>query len=309
MSAKNYRILVADNWGADASVWLKNRYPNVQFTVHTEAESLHPHGHMVAECICRMLPPDCRVEIVFYPHLLLQQERPGGWMSVISEARAEGRPFSVVNCSFGMHHGNSRLLRDALAGSWHDGTRLQRASRLIGDVPVFFAAGNQDTSKTGKPDRDNDVNYPQRPLSALPNVYVIGACDADGRPSSFSSDGMEVFAMYWGERVPVWHPLNKAMSSVSGTSFASPHAAGDLIRHAILKSFKPDPIWYLNHVLKIGTVSTGWPKGERHPKAGYGAMLGAIREAAHRDNAGPLFAGDEAPLEVSYLDFEEVNPS
>lgn len=302
------RILVADNWGDEASYTIKNKFPNVTFSVHTKVSSTHPHGHMVAEAVCHMLPPTVHAEVVFYPFIQLQQTKGSDcWVEPIEEAREAGKPFHVCNCSFGAHHGNSAAVEARLKAEWMDGTKLIDMSRRIGETTVVFAAGNQDRSRRGRPHMANDVNYPQRPLSALNNVFVIGSCDINAIPSLFSSDGEEVFSMYWGEGVPLFDPFAGRVVKVNGTSFAAPLAAGDIGR---LKCFgylfKRD--MYLRYVLMDGEVAEGWVRGDRHRKAGYGCMMSVIRRHARKlfpETMVELTTLQEMP--VTYEEFEKVS--
>lgn len=302
-----WRILVSDNWGAGASVKLKGMFPNITFSVHTEAKSSHPHGHMVAECICHMLPKDAHAEIVFYPHILIQRFTPeDAWLDVIAKAREDGKPFDVCNCSFGITHDRGGTHEKELKASWLDGTRLKSAMQKIGDTLVFFAAGNSDHSRRGTPDMYNDVNYPQKPLSALANVYVIGACNYESVPSLFSSDGTEIFSMYWGEDVYLYDPVKSDFSRVDGTSFASPLATGDVVRLMHLgRSVSKDAM--LNYVLDEGTVAKDWVKGARHRKAGYGCMMKVIKKQA-RMLVNRAEGMDSLNMPLAYHDFTQPKP-
>ena len=304
-----YRVLIADNWGADVSPVLKKKHPNIKFSSEVPTQPGHPHGHMVAECFCAMIPDTVYVDLVFYPYIELQRDSADGWMNVLKNAREAGNPFDICNCSFGAHHGNNDVWKSFLKQTWADGQKLLDAREKIGNTRVVFASGNHDQSQRGRPHMGNDVNYPQRPLSALSNVFVIGACDVHSIPSLFSSDGEEVFAMYWGEKVPVLDPATSRVVRVDGTSFASPFAAGDLLMLSHTSGRLASKDDYLEYVLRTGTVAQGWVRGDRHRKAGYGAMLNAqaLRMGAHFPDRVTLSAVEEEP--VAYLDFQLVEVS
>lgn len=301
-----YHVLIADNWGAQAHPVMAAKYPNVRFSVYQPAPATHPHGHMVADCFCSMIDPDVYVDLDFYPYLELQRESQDGWLNVIAAEAKAGRPYDVCNCSFGAHHNNDPFWQQYFKSLWQDGTRLARARDLIGDTRVVFAAGNQDRSRRGRPHMDNDVNYPQRPLSALSNVFVIGACAINNVPSLFSSDGYEVFAMYWGEGVGIFDPLRERVVRVNGTSFASPFAAGDLLMLYTELGRKPEKDDYLMHVLRRGRVADGWARGDRHRKAGFGSMLHMqkIRMANLFPAPSEITALESMP--AAYFDFDPV---
>lgn len=300
-----YRVLIADNWGAGAVQILRDRHPNITFVDEVPLKPANPHGHMVSECFCSMIPSSVFVEVVFYPYLELQRDSADGWLDVIQNAREEGRPYDICNCSFGAHHGNNPVWQSFFRQTWADGTKLLEAKEKIGATIVVFASGNHDQSRRGRPHMGNDVNYPQRPLSALSNVFVIGACDFRSVASLFSSDGDEVFAMYWGEKVPALDPGAGRTARVDGTSFASPFAAGDLLMlmHELQRPVTRDD--YLTYVLTYGTTAAGWVRGDRHRKAGYGVMLArqAWRMGHRFPDKATLEALDQKP--VAYLDFHK----
>lgn len=299
-----YRVLIADNWGAPAHPVMVSKYPNIRFSVYHSVPAVHPHGHMVADCFCSMIDPDVHVDVDFYPYLALQRASQDGWLNVIAAEAKAGRPYDVCNCSFGAHHNNDPGWQQHFKSLWQDGTRLRRARDLIGNTRVVFAAGNQDQSRRGRPHMGNDVNYPQRPLSALSNVFVIGACAINSVPSLFSSDGDEVFAMYWGEGVGIFDPLRGRVVRVNGTSFASPFAAGDLLmlEHELGRPATEDD--YLFHVLNRGTVADGWVRGDRHRKAGFAAMVEAqkLRMAQLFPSADTVTSLTKQPL--AYFEFD-----
>lgn len=298
------RILVADNWGEDASNILTSAFPKIKFSVYKYVRSSNPHGHMVAECICHMLPEDCYAEIVFLPYIPLQNQEEYHWMNVIEKERNAGRPFHVANCSFGSHHKNVDQYKTLLGSKWDEPHELEYANKKIGDTIVVFAAGNQDSSTRMKDDLDNDVNYPQKPLSKLDNVYVIGACDKFGIPSTFSSDGKEVVSMYLGEDVIVFDPFKYSLTKVNGTSFAAPFCSGNMAENMI-KGIDITPEWYLDYVLSQGWIAEGWVRGDHHRKAGYGCML-PVMYNKYFFQVHYVAGFTEQSLELAYHDFDKV---
>jgi hypothetical protein len=298
------RILVADNWGAEANSFLINSFPNIKFSVYKKARSTHPHGHMVAECICHMIPYDAYAEIVFLPYLSKQNNPSYNWMNVIESERNAGRPFHIANCSFGQWHQNNDIWRTLLDSQWDTPEQLEIANKKIGDTIVLFAAGNQDTSTRKFADADNDINYPQKALDKLKNVFVIGACDKNGVPSLFSSDGKEVWAMYLGEGVLLYDPIKRRKTKVNGTSFASPFAAGDVACNMI-KGENITEKWYLDYVLSNAWLAEGWVRGQQHRKAGYGCMLPVMMNNDYFKNHY-INRNDINSIELEYEDFDEV---
>ena len=270
------RILVADTWGTAVHPSLARQFPNVTWSIHTRTNSAHPHGHQVAECLAKMLPPDREVEICFYPYLSLQDRRPHGWAEVVAEARDQGRPFSLVNCSFGAHHEDSAHIKRALTREWMDGSLLKYYMSLLQDTPVVFASGNHDSTSSRTQDLDNDVCYPQRPLSVLDNVFVVGACDRRGVPTDWSADGLEVTCSYLGHQVKVLDPVTGRYTRVDGTSFASPFCAGDMAA-CLLEGHKITREYFEAYVQAHGLIPRGWERGRRHPKDGLGVMLPSMR--------------------------------
>ncbi len=304
------RILIADNWGAAAKSFLTSSFPNIKFSVYKHARSTHPHGHQVAECVCHMLPHDVHAEIVFLPYLTLQRDPRYNWKNVIQAEREAGRPFHLANCSFGQHHGNRDALEQMLGDKWDNPEKLAEVNEKVGDTIVVFAAGNHDQSTRRRTHKPNDINYPQRALAQLKNVYLIGSCDPDGIPSLFSSDGREVFAMYLGEGVVLYDSINNHLSKVNGTSFAAPFATGDLAEQMCRGNTITEE-WYLSYVEKHAFLAEGWkrynPDGSltHHRKAGYGCMLSVMYDKdyfqLHYSNAVPA-----TNIDIEYHDFDQI---
>ena len=118
----------------------------------------------------------------------------------------------VINLSLGGPN-ESQVLRDAVDYA------------LQGDVVVIAAAGN-----TGSP----DVSYP----AAYPAVIAVGATDADGRLTAFSSYGEQIDVV-----APGWQLLTTSVgpggpyTEVTGTSFSAPLVSGVA---ALLRGQDPD---------------------------------------------------------------------
>lgn len=92
----------------------------------------------------------------------------------------------------------------------------------------FGAAGNNDNN-----DRDDDLAYPQ---AMMPNTNVVGAHDRRGIPCPWSGDGRGVTCCFWANRV--WSPRADTGEWVlwSGTSAATPKAAGVAAARALSPS-------------------------------------------------------------------------
>jgi hypothetical protein len=135
-------------------------------------------------------------------------------------------------------------------------------------------------------------------------VFVIGACDKNGVPSLFSSDGKEVWAMYLGEGVLLYDPIKRRKTKVNGTSFASPFAAGDVACNMI-KGENITEKWYLDYVLSNAWLAEGWVRGQQHRKAGYGCMLPVMMNNDYFKNHY-INRNDINSIELEYEDFDEV---
>lgn len=299
------RVLVADNWGQDAHPHLKSRFPNVTFKTYVETPSPHPHGHMVAECICQMIDPSIHAEITFLNYLDLQDKPEYQWNHVLETAE---EPFHIMNGSFGRHHRNDDILQMFFDSEWAKPEKLQGYKEQIGNTVLVFAAGNEDSSRGSYADADNDVNYPQKYLSELEKVFVIGACDKYGNPSDFSSDGEEVFAMYFGEGVPVFDPTSSRNMYVNGTSFAAPFATGNLINEMVNGAMINEE-WFRDYILKYGWFHPQWIAdglyGQRHRKAGYGCMLSVMQQSDYYRRVMGL-KEDVRSLEIKYHDLDKL---
>lgn len=122
----------------------------------------------------------------------------------------------------------------------------------------FFAAGNDDRN-----DADSDIAFPQRLIPEVANI--IGSHNRAGKPSVFSGDGVGVQVAMWGERVMLLDQ-DGVWTLGSGTSFASPKAAG-LCAYLGLDHFH-----WRKYVLAHSTRPDNWSGYLPHPKWGYGSL-------------------------------------
>jgi len=267
------KILIADTWGEDVASRLKFAYPFASFSVVGGKRFMrHPHGHMVGERFLFSflrahkeafgVDPSEAVEIDFFPFIEVQERDPLSWARMVA---AKG--YDACICSWGENVPDllSRAFRKA---EFLRSAEYQELKELIGDTPVFFAAGNSDDSRRGKPDTGNDLNFLQYCLATeLDNVLVIGSCDSEGRPSTFSSDGW-VDVAYRGEQSYVWNPLRRRQETVQGTSFSNPEAAGDVLGRGFRSPEEFQRYWY-----ERATTHPAWPQDVLHPKVGQGVVL------------------------------------
>ena len=234
----------------------------------------HPHGLQCAYCILSQLSPTQRKLQPIYFMKILDDDydfvTDTWWMNDIARLKP-----AFINFSVGAHHKNQSYLDRLLKRRYTQETNfVEKFLKLLEatDSQLFAAAGNDDSSTRRYVDRDNDVAYPQKLMAHSKRVHIIGACDIIGRPSTFSSDGLEVEAMYWGQKVPVINPFTGVTEYISGTSFATPFALGDAVRRNL---YAPGSV---NNYIYEKAIRTGnWPKDQRHPKAGYGGMMPSLR--------------------------------
>lgn len=242
---KTPAVLIADTWSLDAHPHLKRLYPLARFHQLGPAHGGHPHGHMVAEALLQRYG-QAPIDIYFYAYLEVQQREPLGWIEQAIE-----QDIRVINASFGAEARGDRV--------------VPRNKDMRGRL-AFFASGNSDRSIGGRPDLAWDVNEPQRSLVHNDGVMIIGSCDPDGRPSSWSSDGL-VNVAYQGGRVLVYNPLTHRQEYIQGTSFAAPKASADALRLDTQTEDQMQAYW-ADHA----TTHPAWPVDKLHPKIGRGFM-------------------------------------
>lgn len=249
----------------------KRQFPNVEFHGLRKQKYLgeEPHGGQCAYCYLSQIGQDAKRDVYFIKIL-------GGdfdfmvdhwWMDAIRDIK----PFAI-NFSVGAHHGNNKAHI-----KWFFRNYRRFADKFLqcledADTQLFAASGNEDGTVGSKYiDRDNDVSFPQRLMWGSDRVHVIGACDNQGQPSSFSSDGEEVLCMYWGQQVPVMNPFTGKTEIISGTSFATPFALGDADIRKLNNSS------YEQYVKQAAIRARGWSSDFKHVKAGWGGMLPSMR--------------------------------
>jgi len=130
----------------------------------------------------------------------------GSWSTIIAGmdwvVANKGTSPAVVNMSLG-GSGTSSTINNAVA-------RLYDAN-----VAVIVAAGNSNTDASGF-----------TPANA-PKAYAVGSSTNTDARSSFSNYGTTVKVFAPGSSITsAWHTGTTAISTISGTSMASPHVAG-----------------------------------------------------------------------------------
>ncbi|MDO9553898.1 S8 family peptidase [Rhodonellum sp.] len=134
----------------------------------------------------------------------------GSWSGVVAGmdwvASNGSNKLSVANMSLG--GGASQTIDDAVGRMYDAG------------IPVIVAAGNGDSRGREQP----ACNY--SPARA-PKAYTVGATTTTDGKTSWSNYGscVDIFAPGAGI-TSAWYTSNTALSTISGTSMASPHVAG-----------------------------------------------------------------------------------
>lgn len=119
-------------------------------------------------------------------------------------------------------------------GSKNSSTALQNACDIAyynNDILLVAAAGNSGTKSVNVKSPTDTIEYPARYNS----VISVGAIDSSNKRASFSSTGKELEVVAPGVKI-LSDYLNGDTAAFSGTSMASPYAAGDL---ALLKEANP----------------------------------------------------------------------
>lgn len=272
------RILVVDTWGFNPHPRLEKMFPNVSFVpVWDEANGFrgdgNPHGHMVAQCVASLLQPEDEAEIYMYPYLRNPDATDFSFLQVAEQLNVDG-----ICCSWGIDDGDDSMWERVMRGTYN-AEHVAKVKELLGDRVMFFASGNSDKSQK-RAETDNDVAWPQRAYDELENVYTIGACDIEGRPTYWSSDGAQVDAMYLGADVRVIDPATGNDVAVNGTSFAAPFACSDYFAGATVAA--PSARWFEGRLRNRSSLAEGWDRGVRHPKAGLGCMLDGMQQRLFR---------------------------
>lgn len=167
------------------------------------SEDCHGHGTHVAGTVGGTIYGVAK-NVSLVAVRVLDCRGSGSWSGVIAgmdwvASNASGP--SVANMSLG--GGRSNSINDAVNKMYNAG------------VAVMVAAGN---------DNDNACNY--SPASA-PNAYTVGSTTSSDSRSSFSNYGdcVDIFAPGSSIR-SAYYSSQTATATMSGTSMASPHAAG-----------------------------------------------------------------------------------
>jgi hypothetical protein len=183
------------------------------------------------------------------------------------------------------------VLTDMAARMFYDSEHIKKVEKAIEQCgcEFYFAAGNSGDLRS-----DPDVDYPQRLLHG-PYVHVIGACNADGVPCTFSGDGEQVDAMYLGQDAASIDPITGKWIWWSGTSRSTPGALGDSIVNNV---FGPEVV---SRYINLSTIMEGWERGKHSKKAGYGCM-----EWSHQRNlkATGLYPADIDPRSIRTIAFD-----
>ncbi len=298
------KIMINDTWGTDVHPRLRDRHPNITYTpnpLQGFKGSGNPHGHMCAECISWMIPPDQEVELIMTP-----------WLGHPAGIKAEGfitipkdHGVQIVNNSWGIPVTHDSLIDRMLASQYQDPKFLEYARIHTAGMKFFWASGNFDRSTDTRANLSNDVSYPQKALAKLPGQWLVAACDVGGTPSNFSSDGSQVSTTYFGEGVRVMDPDTGNDTFVNGTSFASPFACGDYAAESLSRGHLLDDDAYHYYITNKSTIARGWDRGSHHPKVGYGPMLQQMRDRLIK-HGNSLLALTESNFTPSMLDLQVI---
>jgi len=233
-------------------------------------EKQHPHGYQCGYYATHLLHGRRNLELVFV-RIFDGEARPihnsNEWLLEVLQEECKpdaSGSWPVINMSWGADDQDNSLIDRQLGAYW--GRWGMKFASVIGSSSVFCAAGNDDHN-----DADDDLSYPWR---LVPHTCIVtGSHRRDGVPSVFSGDGKGVFLTMWGERLPLLDQLG-FWSVGSGTSFASPKAAGlcAYLKLGLLE-FKD---YVKSHATKPDQYSGYLP----HNKWGYGSLEYRYQEAS-----------------------------
>ncbi|HJP81367.1 MAG TPA: S8 family serine peptidase [Candidatus Saccharimonadales bacterium] len=171
---------------------------------------------------------------------------------------------------------------------------LRQAIRYAMDhgAIVVAASGN---------DGCNCISYPAN----YPEVVAVGAENASGQPSSFSSYGANLDILAPGENMASasWAPNNGTSlyaSGIAGTSFATPYVSGLL---ALSRSHQPDASWgELQSTLQMTASHTGLTSSAPFsPTRGSGTVRADMLISRTVTPAHPSIRYTFAPLTTSSI--------
>lgn len=291
---KEVRILILDTWAGELPAVFHAAFPGVGFRtleVPWRAKvpaNPHPHGAHVASCVLSQIPgiknggDDLDVSVGFLPVFDEKGYAVGlqdlQWVGIAQDWLEIGSPDAIrrMNRSIGAWDEDvperEKYFDQAFRGEADATVALLEATGAL----LFAAAGNSDTVYLGsnRPEVEEDLAWPQKLIADHPQVNVIGACDRNGYPGWFSSDGDGVLCMFLGVDALVLDPYEERWIRAHGTSFASPYACGDSV------AAETHAGNHKAYVQQQAVRMPGWPRSQRHPKAGWGGMLPAMRANA-----------------------------
>lgn len=266
------KVLVVDSTGlSDSTDTYKSFFgKNVKLVGHEPSKkwgqvASGPHGYQCgyyAGALLQLLEGEHEV------HFARIFDQNGVWISGVEDFILDVvnsvRP-DVINNSYGMDDQDLPWGEQSGRQAWTSWAIRYR--KLIDTIKAvtFFAAGNDD-----KNDLDEDVAFPQR---LLPDTaHIIGSHSRAGKPSRFSGDGKGVECTMWGERVMLLNQYGD-WEVGSGTSFASPKAAG-LCAYLGLNALQ-----WRKYVAAHSTRPDKFSGLLPHPKWGWGSLEYRYQEA------------------------------
>lgn len=219
-------IVVLDSWGSRLpcekyrDVLSHITFKGFDSLFIEDQGSYHGHGSWCAwDIASQFLSKDNIVFIQIFDNTgagSISPQADKWWQDTIRDVKP-----SQINCSWGGYSANDLGLDSYYNEAWV-ATFLQLLEDI--DADVFFAAGN---------DGNFAESYPQKKLVGRSDrVHIIGACNVEGVPSSFSSsaernDKRYVDVTYLGEGSASLDATTGQIIVWNGTSSACPHALGD----------------------------------------------------------------------------------